>query len=144
MIKIIVVGKMKNKALLELTNEYEKRLSKYDKLTVTELKDSDAKKEGQKQLELIAAEKSKVYVLSEEGKCVSSAELANMLEKDLQTGGSTFIIGGPYGLDESVKKSADMLLSISPMTFTHEWARAILTEQIYRAKSISAGSGYHH
>ena len=67
-----------------------------------------------------------------------------MLEADLMNGSSAFVIGGPYGLSDRVKKRADKLISLSPMTFTHEFARAILIEQIYRAKTISANTGYHH
>lgn len=145
MLKIIAIGKMKNKPLEELANEYRKRLSKYDKLEIAELKDAGVEKEGEKILEVLKGTKGKIYAMAEEGKTMSSEEFSETLEKDLMANGSSiFIIGGPYGLSKEVKESAHCLFSLSKMTFTHEWARTILLEQLYRAKSISAGSGYHH
>lgn len=145
MLKIIAIGKMKNKPLEELANEYRKRLSKYDKLEIAELKDASVEKEGEKILEGLKGAKGKIYAMAEEGKTMSSEEFSEMLEKDLMASGSSiFIIGGPYGLSKEVKEAAHCLFSLSKMTFTHEWARTILLEQLYRAKSISAGSGYHH
>ena len=136
---------MKNKALAELAQEYQKRLSKYDKLEIVEIKDSGAEREGEKILEILKGAKAKIYAMAEEGKLQSSEEFSKTLEEDLSKfGTSAFVIGGPYGLSKAVKERANALMSLSPMTFTHEWARAILLEQIYRAKSISAGSGYHH
>ena len=144
MIRIIAVGKMKNRELASLCAEYEKRLGRYDKAQVLELKDAGAAQEGTRILEALDACRGRVYVLSEEGSAFTSKAFSAALEADMQNGPSVFVIGGPYGLDDRVKRRADVLMSISPMTFTHEWARAILMEQLYRAKSISAGSGYHH
>lgn len=144
MIKLIVVGKMKNKALAQLCADYSARLAKYDKLEIVELKDSTLPKEAERMLEIISSSKGKIYVLSEEGKMFTSVEFSKKLENDMLSGGSVFVIGSAYGLAESVKKSADILMAISPLTFTHEWARAIFLEQLYRAKTISAGTGYHH
>lgn len=145
MLKLVVVGKMKNKNLAELSADYAKRISKYDKLEIVEIKDADVQKEGEKILEVVKNSKLKIYAMAEEGKTATSVNLSKMLESDLQnSSGSLFIIGGAYGLSAEVKKHAATLLSLSPMTFTHEWARTILLEQLYRAKSISAGSGYHH
>lgn len=144
MIKILSVGKMKNRALGELCRDYLSRLCRYDKAELIEIKDSSVESEGRRMLEIISSSKLKVYVLSEEGKTLSSKALAKSMEADLLSGGSMFVIGSAYGLSSDVKASADFLLSLSPMTFTHEWARAILLEQLYRAKSISAGAAYHH
>ena len=144
MIKIIAVGKMKNRELAALCAEYEKRIGKYDKLQIVELKDADMQKESLRILEVLSETKGKIYVLSEEGRCMASQKFSEILEADMQFGQSVFVIGGAYGLDDNVKKHANCLMSLSPMTFTHEWARAVLLEQLYRAKSISAGSGYHH
>lgn len=88
--------------------------------------------------------RGRVYVLSEEGKMFSSVELSKMLEADLMRGASAFVIGGPFGLDDKIRKRADIVMSLSPMTFTHEFARAIIAEQLYRAKTITAKTGYHH
>lgn len=82
--------------------------------------------------------------MSEEGRQFDSRGLSERLERDLLSGGSAFAVGGPYGLSDEVKHRADEIISMSKMTFTHEFARAILLEQIYRAKTISANIGYHH
>lgn len=82
--------------------------------------------------------------MSEEGILMGSREFSRALEADLQRGGSAFAVGGPYGLSDRVRARADVVMSMSPMTFTHEFARAVLLEQIYRAKTISANAGYHH
>ena len=125
-LKIIAVGKIKRAELRTLCDEYSKRLSRYGGAEIIEIKDSDAETEAG------------------EGKTATSREFSKMIESDLLRGGSAFVIGGPYGLSDKIKERADVLLSLSPMTFTHEFARAILLEQIYRAKTISANTGYHH
>lgn len=144
MLKLIVVGKMKNKALASLCEDYKKRLQFFGGVEVVEIKDSSPEKEGEKAIEHLKGFRGKVYVMSEEGKTFSSAEFAKMLENDLIRGGSAFVIGSAYGLSNLIKQKADILMSMSPMTFTHEFARTILLEQLYRAKTISANTGYHH
>ena len=108
------------------------------------IKDSTVQRESERMLELISSSKLRTYVLSEEGKLFSSRDFSKIIERDLMLGGSMFVIGGAYGMSEDVKRAAHALVSLSPMTFTHEWARAILAEQLYRAKTISADTGYHH
>ena len=82
--------------------------------------------------------------LAVEGRKLSSEGLSAKLEDIKRTSGeTTFVIGGSYGLDETVKRRADLLLSFSDMTFPHTLMRLVLTEQLYRAFSITAGSGYH-
>lgn len=80
-----------------------------------------------------------------EGKLVSSEELAAMLDKRMSAGAGefVFVVGSSYGLDPSVKARADMLLSMSPMTFPHQLARVMLAEQLYRCTQILAGGKYH-
>lgn len=143
-VKLIVVGKLKNAELRALCAEYEKRLTRYGGIEITELKDSDAETEADVILGKLANFRGRVYAMGEEGRLFTSREFSKMLEADLMNGSSAFVIGGPYGLSDRVKKRADKLISLSPMTFTHEFARAILIEQIYRAKTISANTGYHH
>ena len=143
-LKIIAVGKMKRAELRTLCDEYSKRLSRYGGAEIIEIKDSDAETEAGVMLGKLANFKGRIYALAEEGKTATSREFSKMIESDLLRGGSAFVIGGPYGLSDKIKERADVLLSLSPMTFTHEFARAILLEQIYRAKTISANTGYHH
>lgn len=142
--KLIAVGKIKNKALASLCADYAERLSHFGGIDITEIRDSDPETEGMKMLESLAKFKGRIYALTEEGRQMSSRELSKLLEADLMRGGSCFLIGGPYGLSENIKKSAHETLSISKMTFTHEAARAIWLEQLYRAKTISKGMSYHH
>ena len=143
-LKIIAVGKIKRAELRALCDEYLKRLSRYGGAEIIEIKDSDAETEAGNMLGKLANFKGRIYALTEEGKTATSREFSKMIESDLLRGGSAFVIGGPYGLSDKIKEKADVLLSLSPMTFTHEFARAILLEQIYRAKTISANTGYHH
>ena len=91
----------------------------------------------------VAKEKAPVICLDEHGKQLPSLELADVLYKRLEEGGSrlAFVIGGAEGLPPALKKKE--LWSLSKMTFTHQWARVLLTEQIYRATEIKKGSGYH-
>jgi 23S rRNA (pseudouridine1915-N3)-methyltransferase len=82
--------------------------------------------------------------LSEEGKQYTSMEFSKLLKATSQDKQSIlFLIGGPEGISDSLKKKADMVLSLSKMTFTHEMARLFLIEQIYRADAISKNKTYH-
>ncbi|KAM3573833.1 hypothetical protein VYU27_004178 [Nannochloropsis oceanica] len=91
----------------------------------------------------VAKEKAPVICLDERGKQLPSLELADVLYKRLEEGGSrlVFVIGGAEGLPSALKNKE--LWSLSKLTFTHQWARVLLTEQIYRATEIKKGSGYH-
>lgn len=156
-VQLIVLGKLKEKYMKDFSAEYEKRLSSFCKLTVTEiepvrLSDSPSEKEIEnalkKEADLI---KSKMtgnsFVLSMciEGKKISSEELSRKIENIGVSGQNNivFIIGSSFGLSEEIKAKSDVRLSMSPMTFPHKLARIMLLEQIYRAFSISHGSKYH-
>ncbi len=141
-LKIIAVGKMKNKALAHLCGDYLERLSHYCRAEIAEIGDSDPEREGERMLAHLKNFKGKVYAAGEEGRLRTSREFARLLEGD--AGDCAFLVGGAYGLSAEVKARADEVISLSPMTFTHEFARAILLEQLYRAKNISANTGYHH
>lgn len=143
-LKIVTVGKMKNRDLANLCADYLARLSKFCKTELIEVKDSDPKREGEKILAALENFRGKIYAGGEEGKLRSSKAFAEVLQADLAQGGSAFIIGGAYGLSAEVKARAHEVFALSPMTFTHEFARLILLEQLYRAKNISANTGYHH
>lgn len=80
-------------------------------------------------------------LLSERGRLMDSEEFAGFIDKRRDV---TFVIGGPYGVAESVYEQAETVLSLSPMTFTHEMSRIILLEQLYRAITIIKGTRYHH
>ena len=157
-VNIICIGKIKEKYFTDAIAEYQKRLSAFCKLQIIELAEerirsntpNDAQiaevldNEGRRILQRIGAG-DYVAALCIEGKLLSSEELAETLESVGVAGKSTadFIIGGSYGLSEAVKRRADIRLSMSRMTFPHQMARVILTEQIYRAFEISSGGKYH-
>lgn len=142
LVKLIVVGKMKDRHLAAKCDEFIKRLVAYAKLDIVELKDSTVQDEAARMLKLFDPGKDFVLVMSEEGRLFTSVEFAARL------GGAgrriVIIIGGPYGLDEKIKSSASCLVSLSPMTFTHELARLLVLEQLYRAGAILNNSSYHH
>lgn len=155
-VQLITVGKLKEKYMKDFSAEYEKRLSAYCKLTVTELEpvrlsDNPSEKEIQnalkKEAELIKAKMlPNAFVISMciEGKEISSKALAKKIEETGVSGQNSivFIIGSSFGLSEEIKRESDMRLSMSPMTFPHKLARIMLLEQLYRAFSISHGGKY--
>lgn len=141
---IIAVGKMKNRALATLCDDFAVRLQRMGSFEILELKDSSVEDEGSKVLSALEKRKSaRVFALGEEGKTQSTVQLAKDLGY-LQGQPAIFVVGGAYGLSDAVKQRADVLLSLSPLTFTHEIARMLLCEQLYRVASIHGGSKYHH
>ena len=156
-INIIYVGNIKDKYFSDAVKEYEKRLSAYCKVVNTEIKETKIpenasaaqinkaiEEEGEKILSVLP-QKSYKIALAVEGAMLSSEELAKKIDLSLTGGYSSisFIIGGAFGMSEKVKKSCDMLLSVSRMTFTHRMMRVIILEQIYRAYNILSGGKYH-
>ena len=87
-----------------------------------------------------------LFLLDERGKQFASEELASKIYGTISQGQGRliFLIGGPYGTSKALQDRADMMISLSRMTFTHEMALLLLSEQIYRAAMIRAGSKYHH
>lgn len=143
MIKIICVGKVKEKYLQEAISDYMKRLSKYHKVDIIILEDSNMAEEKTRILKHIDS-KDYVITLDIEGKELSSLELADKLDKTFITNSSIcFVIGGSYGLDREVKKRANFSLSFSKLTFPHQLFRVILLEQIYRSFKILNNETYH-
>lgn len=141
---IIAVGKLKDRSISLLYEDFSKRLKRQGTLELVELKDGDVESEGQRILEnLNKRPNARVYAMGEEGKSRSSRSFAEDL-KGLRGQHAVFIVGGAYGLSDAVKQRADEVFSLSPMTFTHEMARLLLCEQLYRAVSINSGSKYHH
>ena len=150
MIKIICIGKIKEKFYKEAIDEYLKRLSKYTKIEIIELPDinSDNKeiiltKEKELILEKIK-EKEYLITLEIEGTQLDSIELSKKID-ELQTSNSniTFIIGGSYGLHQEIKNRSNYKLSFSKLTFPHQLFRVILLEQIYRCFRIINNEAYH-
>lgn len=156
-IKVIAVGKIKEKFYTDAIAEYSKRLSRYCRLEVIQVADektpdgaSEAQERQIKEKEgsrILAQIKDGAYViaLAVQGTMLSSEQLASKLNKLGVDGQSqiVLIIGGSLGLSDEVLKRADYHLSFSPMTFPHQLMRVILLEQIYRSYRIISGEPYH-
>ena len=144
MIKIICVGKIKEKYLSDLINDYKLRISKYQKVEIIELKDSTNEKENEEILKHIN-EKEFNICMDIKGKKHTSVELSNLIDKTFTQGYSTitFIIGASEGLNDEVKSKCNYKLSFSDLTFPHGLFRGILLEQIYRSFKIINNESYH-
>ena len=156
-IKVVTVGKLKEKYLKDGIAEYSKRISRFAQLEMIELADEKtpdkaSESENQKILEIEGqrilskvGDRDFVIVLAIEGKTFSSEEFSKQLEEASIKGFSTltFIIGGSLGLSSSVKNRANLSVSFGCLTLPHQLMRLVLVEQIYRAFTIQQGSPYH-
>ena len=156
-IKIICVGKLKERFFLDAAAEYQKRLTRHCKLEILELPeqrlgDDPSPAEIEQALAREAAvieeklpRSATLIAMCIEGKLLSSTELSETITRLGATGSSqlVFLIGGSFGLHPRIKEQAALRLSMSPMTFPHHLARVMLLEQIYRAYQIAGGSKYH-
>lgn len=155
-VKLIAMGRLKEKYLTAACDEYTKRLSGYCNFEICELEpvklpdkpsESEIQRALAKEAELISGKipsGSRVFALCIEGKQLSSEGFAEKLRTASDMGQSiVFIIGSSYGLSEKIKSAADFRLSVSEMTFPHQLFRVMLLEQIYRGFKINEGSAYH-
>ena len=157
LIKIVCVGKIKEKFYRDAAAEYSKRLSRYARIEIVECTDEKTpdnasvdlcdqikSREGERILSKIK-DGDYVIALAIEGKMYSSEALSGHLDKLMVSGKSTivFVIGGSLGLAEGVLMRANEKLSFSAMTFPHQLMRVILLEQIYRSFRIIKGEPYH-
>ena len=142
MIRIICVGKLKEKYLVDACLEYTKRISKYSKIEIIELKDSNIKEEKDNILKYI--NKDYIITLEIEGDVIDSNNLAKKIDNIfLNNSNITFIIGGSDGLHDDIKKISNYKLSFSKLTFPHQLFRVMLLEQIYRSFKILNNETYH-
>ena len=156
-VNIICIGKIKEKYLTDAIKEYSTRLKPFCKFSIIELdeyrlpdKPSQAQidtcllEEGKKILSKIS-KNSFVIPMCIEGKLASSQELSDIVRDAGVMGKSTvdFVIGGSFGLSDEVKQRGDFRLSMGRMTFPHQFARVMLSEQIYRSFQIMTGGKYH-
>ncbi len=144
MIKILCLGKLKEKYLKELVSDYEKRISKYHKIEIVELKDeNDLTLEKEHILQHIN-NRDYVIALDISGNHLDSVSFARKLESVfLESSSIVFVIGSSLGLHEDIKKRANYSLSFSQMTFPHGLFRGMILEQIYRAFKIINNESYH-
>ena len=142
MIKIICVGKLKEKYLVDACLEYSKRIGRYSKIEIIELKDSDIVEERDNILKHI--NKDYIITLEIEGEMLDSVSLSKKIDNIfLNNPNITFIIGGSDGLHDDIKKLSSFKLSFSKLTFPHQLFRVMLLEQIYRAFKILNNETYH-
>lgn len=151
-IRIICVGRMKEKWLKEGLAEYSKRLSRFCQLQLEEVPDapeslsvSKALLEEAERVQARLKEQEAVYLLDLWGKEMQSEELSDWLMEKLQRHGAslTFVIGGSHGFHPSLRQRAQAGLCLSKLTFPHQLCRLLLLEQLFRAFKIQAGENYH-
>jgi len=153
-LEILLLGKTKEAYLAAGIDDFKERLGHFCPLTLTYLKGKGTN--GKSEAEIKAMESRALNDRIEAGSCyrvaldrsgrqLSSEQLASLLEDLLGRGvkKAVFVIGGPLGLADEQLRAADLVLSLSAMTFTHDMTRLLLLEQLYRAFSIRAGTGYH-
>ena len=154
-ITLLVVGKTEDRYLIEGMEKYLNRLKHYigfNLVVLPELKNTKSLTEAQqksKEAEMILKQVGNadvVVLLDEKGKKYTSVSFSNYLNKQMigSVQHLVFVIGGPYGFDESIYKRANSSLSLSDMTFSHQMVRLFFIEQLYRAFSILKGEPYHH
>lgn len=153
--KIITVGKIKEKSMQEIISEYEKRLSKYTDFSCVCLNDSYiSKNPSQKEIEDVLKKEGEqilkavpqnmvVAAMVIDGKKYDSEKFSELIENNKTNGGICFIIGSSHGLSCEVIKASQLKISMSDMTFPHNLARLMLTEQIYRGFKILNNENYH-
>ncbi len=153
-INIITVGSLKEKYLRDAIAEYQKRMGRFAKLSITELEEAylpqnpapvDIERALEKEADAIIRRFSggAKIALCVEGESLSSEQFADKLSKMEMKGSIDFVIGSSHGLSERVKRACGVRLSFSRMTFPHQLMRLILCEQIYRAFKINRNESYH-
>ncbi|MCK5914037.1 MAG: 23S rRNA (pseudouridine(1915)-N(3))-methyltransferase RlmH [Desulfuromusa sp.] len=154
-LKLICIGKLAESWQREAAADYAGRLQRYFPLEIVELKEEKGgrkgdttgllKREGARILEKVP-ERAFLIVLDERGRSLGSEQFANLFSEEMLHGGRNWclVIGGPYGLDPAVRNRADLILSLSKMTFTHQMARVLLLEQLYRSCTIIKNEPYHN
>lgn len=139
MIRVFAVGRLKDPRLTDLAADYLRRIAPLAACQVVELKDQDPAREGAEMLRRLGAS-SFVVALDERGDDATSTDLATLLGAH---GSLSLLVGGADGLTDEVRTRADRVLRLSSLTLTHEWARVLLLEQVYRGLTILRGMPYH-
>lgn len=149
-IRIVAIGKKHESWVAEGIGRYEKRLKKPFMCDWVFLPHSSrdglvARQDESERLLLRLSDNEYVILLDERGKTINSPALSHLLLAPLESSTNvTIIIGGAYGVDESVHQRANFIWSLSPLVFPHQLVRLILVEQLYRAQEIATGGPYHH
>jgi 23S rRNA (pseudouridine1915-N3)-methyltransferase len=149
-IKIITVGKKHESWVLEGIERYQKRLKRpflieWVVLPSSSLDGQGARLEESGRILLRLSADAFVLLLDERGKNIDSPTLSKLLNDQLSRSREVaIIIGGAYGVDDSIHRRADFIWSLSGLVFPHQLVRLILAEQIYRSQEIAVGGPYHH
>ena len=149
-VSILAIGKTKQEYLIQGIEEFQKRLSRYTSVKLIELPDIKIKTANTDELKIKEAKlllknikpNDLLVTLDERGKLLTSKAFSEYMEKEMRRD-LVFCIGGVHGLDKSILARADLVLSFSRFTFTHQMIRLLLYEQIYRALNILQGGQYH-
>lgn len=144
MIKILCVGKIKENYLKEMIEDYKKRISKYHKIEIIEVRDEDNLENEKNHLMPFLSPRDYVITLEILGTLMTSEEFAKKIDETFLTHSNiTFVIGSSLGLHDEIKQRADFAISFSKFTFPHGLFRGILLEQIYRSFKILNHESYH-
>lgn len=151
-LRLIAVDKVRTPYVAEACAEFRKRLAPYHSYEEVEVRAGDGsnpgvamREESERILRLIRPDE-RVWLLERTGTEFSSEALARKIDAIAREGilRVTFVVAGTYGADAALHARADTLWSLSTLTFLHEWARAIVLEQLYRAAKIARNEPYHH
>ncbi|HTD33690.1 MAG TPA: 23S rRNA (pseudouridine(1915)-N(3))-methyltransferase RlmH [Candidatus Elarobacter sp.] len=149
---MIAVGKVRERYVAEALADFRARLRPYHRLEEVEVRAADGgdpvramRAEGEAVLKLLDPA-DHVWLLERTGERLSSEELSRRIERLPHDGIArvTFVVAGTFGASEALLARADVRWSLSPLTLLHEWARALLLEQLYRAAKIARDEPYHH
>lgn len=154
-IKLLTIGKTDDKALQSLIDDYTKRLCFYIKFDleiipdIKNVKNLSVNQQKEKEGALIMAKLTatdQLILLDENGITFSSIGFSDYMQRKMNSGVKTlvFVVGGPYGFSDEVYQKAEGKISLSPMTFSHQMARLIFIEQLYRGLTILRNEPYHH
>ena len=152
---LLMIGKTNGTSLQKLIEDYQGRVQHYlnfEIVTIPELKNTknlSVQEQKEKEADLILKQidnQDDVILLDEKGKQFSSVAFAGFLEKKLHSSAKRmiFVVGGPFGFSQRIYDRANGMISMSPMTFSHQMIRLIFAEQLYRAMTIIRGESYHH
>ena len=151
-LRLIAVDKIRTAYIADACADFRKRLEPYfsfDEIEVRAAHGGDSSSAMREEAERILKHvrpDDRLWLLERSGTAFSSPQLASEIDKVAHQGISrlTFVVAGTYGADASLLERADVRWALSPLTFLHEWARAIVLEQLYRAAKISRNEPYHH
>jgi len=151
-LRLIAIDKLRTVYIADACADFRKRLEPYFNYSEIEVRAGHggdpnvAKSEEAERILKHLRPDDRVWLLERTGSAFSSAQLASEIDRIAHSGASrlTFVVAGTYGAADSLRDRADTLWSLSPLTFLHEWARAIVLEQLYRAAKISRNEPYHH